>query len=198
MMMMSLDASSSPAEATTRAIRVELPQGVAVSSSSDVVEQQRHSYVTDGFKAILEGMGTVLKHQPREAVTLEYPEVMPTLSERFHGRLALLSKSDGTDLCIGCKSCAKVCPCDDLIQIDMHRDADKKPVVERFTIDIGRCIFCGNCTEVCPVDCIKMLPDFELADYSREALVLDKKDLTLSGQESDDYRRDHGLDPMVV
>ncbi|MFM7389294.1 MAG: NuoI/complex I 23 kDa subunit family protein [Vampirovibrionales bacterium] len=190
-MMMMSDASKRP-------IKVELPQGVAVSSSTEIIEQQRGSFVTEGLKAIAQGMATVLKHQPREAVTLEYPEVMPTLSERFHGRLALLSKSDGTDLCIGCKSCAKVCPCDDLIQIEMHRDADKKPVVERFTIDIGRCIFCGNCTEVCPVDCIKMLPDFELADYSREALVLDKKDLTLSGEDSDNYRRDHGFEPTVV
>ena len=149
--------------------------------------------VLDGVKAIATGLATVFKHNKEDAVTVEYPEVLPDISDRFHGRLALLSKSDGTDLCIGCKACARVCPCDDLIQIDMHRDASKKPVVERFTIDMGRCIFCGNCTEVCPVDCIKMLPDFELADYSREALVLDKKDLTLSGEDSDEWRVQHGL-----
>jgi NADH-quinone oxidoreductase subunit I len=154
--------------------------------------------VLAGLKAIGQGLVTVLKHHPREAVTLEYPEVMPELSDRFHGRLALLSKSDDTDLCIGCQACARVCPCDDLIQIDMHRDDDKKPVVTRFTIDMGRCIFCGNCTEVCPVDCIKMLSDFELADYSREALVLDKKDLTLSGEESDEWRAQRGFTPTVL
>jgi NADH-quinone oxidoreductase subunit I len=79
----------------------------------------------------------------------------------------------------------------------MHRDVNKKPIIDMFTIDMGRCIFCGNCTEVCPVDCIKMLPDFELADYSREALVLDKKDLTLSGDDSDQWRLQRGLDPLV-
>jgi NADH-quinone oxidoreductase subunit I len=165
--------------------------------SLDSLAQREGNVVLEGIKAIGQGLATVLKHHPREAVTLEYPEVMPELSDRFHGRLALLSKSDDTDLCIGCQACARVCPCDDLIQIDMHRDADKKPVVTRFTIDLGRCIFCGNCTEVCPVDCIKMLSDFELADYSREALVLDKKDLTLSGVESDDWRLTHGLVPTV-
>jgi NADH-quinone oxidoreductase subunit I len=154
--------------------------------------------VLDGLFAIGQGLATVLKHQARPAVTLEYPEKLPDLSDRFHGRLALLAKSDGTDLCIGCKACARVCPCDDLIQIEMHRDDDKKPVIDRFTIDMGRCIFCGNCTEVCPVDCIKMLPDFELADYSRQALVLDKKDLTLDGEESDQWRLEHGLDASVV
>ncbi len=146
---------------------------------------------------IAKGMATVISHVGREPVTEEYPEVMPEMTNRFHGRLSLLAKSDGTDLCIGCKACAKVCPCDDLIQIEMHRDGDKKPVIDQFTIDMGRCIFCGNCTEVCPVDCIKMLPDFELADYSREALVLDKFDLTLKGNESDEWRAAHDLVPTV-
>ncbi|MEM0951011.1 MAG: NADH-quinone oxidoreductase subunit I [Cyanobacteria bacterium P01_H01_bin.74] len=153
--------------------------------------------VLDGAKAIATGMATVLSHYFRPPVTLQYPEVMPDLSIRFHGRLCLLTKSDGTDLCIGCKACARVCPCNDLIQIEMHRDANKKPVIDMFTIDMGRCIFCGNCTEVCPVDCIKMLPDFELADYSREALVLDKKDLSLSAEESDEWRLIHGLETNV-
>ncbi|MFN9692091.1 MAG: NuoI/complex I 23 kDa subunit family protein [Vampirovibrionales bacterium] len=164
----------------------------------NAIEHAEGNVVLEGIKAIAQGFATVLKHHPREAVTLEYPEVMPELSDRFHGRLSLLSKSDDTDLCIGCQACARVCPCDDLIQIDMHRDDDKKPVVTRFTIDMGRCIFCGNCTEVCPVDCIKMLSDFELADYSREALVLDKKDLTLSGQESDEWRAKRGYAPTVL
>jgi len=164
------------------------------SPKHDDIKENR---VIEGLKAIGQGMSTVLSHYFRPPVTLEYPEVMPDLSDRFHGRLCLLTKSDGTDLCVGCQACARVCPCNDLIQIEMHRDAAKKPVIDQFTIDIGRCIFCGNCTEVCPVDCIKMLPDFELSDFSREALVLDKKDLTLSGEESDHWRLVHGMEPLV-
>lgn len=169
-----------------------------VSASNTVVESQQSNFAVEGLKAMIQGMATVVSHQNRLAVTSNYPEVMPKLAERFHGRLALLAKSDGTDLCIGCKACSKVCPCDDLIQIEMHRDSDKKPVVTQFTIDIGRCIFCGNCTEVCPVDCIKMLHDFELADFSRKSLVLDKKDLLLSAAESDAYRSEHGMAPTVL
>jgi NADH-quinone oxidoreductase chain I len=153
--------------------------------------------VISGIVEIGRGMATVAKHAFRDPVTLEYPEVMPDLSDRFHGRLCLLTKSAGEDLCIGCQACARVCPCGDLIQIEMHRDEAKVPVIDRFTIDLGRCIFCGNCTEVCPVDCIKMTQDFELADYSREALVLDKKSLSLSGEESDQYRSTHGLETHV-
>jgi NADH-quinone oxidoreductase chain I len=153
--------------------------------------------VISGAIEIGRGMATVAKHFFRPPVTLEYPEVMPDLSQRFHGRLALLTKSSGEDLCIGCQACARACPCVDLIQIDMHRDDNKKPVIDRFTIDMGRCIYCGNCTEVCPVDCIKMLNDFELADYSREALVLDKAALNLSGEASDVYRQQAGLETHV-
>jgi len=36
-----------------------------------------------------------------------------------------------------------------------------------------------------------------LSDYSREALVLDKKDLTLSGEDSDHWRLVHGMEPLV-
>lgn len=150
--------------------------------------------VLDGVVAVGKGMGRVFSHYFRPPVTIEYPEVMPDLGLRYRGRLCLLTKSDGTDLCIGCQACAKVCPCNDLIQIEMHRDENKKPVIDTFTIDMGRCIYCGNCTEVCPVDCIKFLNnDIELSDYSREALVLDKHDLSLSGVESDEWRKERGF-----
>jgi NADH-quinone oxidoreductase chain I len=154
--------------------------------------------VISGMVEIGRGFSMVARHLFRPSVTLEYPEVMPSLSKRFHGRLVLLTKSSGEDLCIGCQACARVCPCGDLIQIEMHRDENKQPVIDRFTIDMGRCIFCGNCTEVCPVDCIKMLDDFELSDYSREALVLDKAGLSINGAESDEYRGTHGLEPHVA
>ncbi|MGE0200844.1 MAG: NADH-quinone oxidoreductase subunit I [Candidatus Melainabacteria bacterium] len=175
-------------------VRDKQPLSAKPASDSQMLKGNR---VLEGVVEIGRGMATVLSHYFRPPVTLEYPEVLPELSNRFHGRLCLLTKSDGTDLCVGCKACARVCPCNDLIQIEMHRDADKKPVIDQFTIDMGRCIFCGNCTEVCPVDCIKMLPDFELADYSRQALVLDKHALTISGEESDSWRKHHGLEVHV-
>jgi NADH-quinone oxidoreductase subunit I len=129
--------------------------------------------------ALFEGMWTVGKHIFRKPITLEYPEKKPDLSKRFRGRVALRVDEEGKDLCIGCLSCTRVCPCGDLIQIKKEENE-----IKEFTIDLGRCIVCGNCTEVCPKNAIVMVKDFEYCEYSREALVYDKKRLTLSKEES--------------
>ena len=131
------------------------------------------------------GMFTIGKHFFRKPITLEYPEKKPVFNDRQKGRLALVSNPDGSDVCIGCYACAKVCPCVDLIQIQTTKNPETKKVnVDEFTIDLGRCIFCGNCTEVCPVNAIIMTDEFELAASSRGKLVYDKKMLTLSPEES--------------
>jgi NADH-quinone oxidoreductase subunit I len=134
------------------------------------------------------GMFTIIKHVIRPAITLEYPEKRPELNSRFRGRPALLVNPDGTLKCAGCKCCARVCPCMDLIQIETEKDENNKQTVKNFTIDLGRCIFCGNCTEVCPSKGIIMTNEFELADYSRESLVFDKNKLKLSIADSLKYR----------
>jgi NADH-quinone oxidoreductase subunit I len=142
----------------------------------------------DGIVEILRGLTTVYKHVFRPPITLEYPEKKPELNSRYRGSLALLVNHDGSDVCAGCKSCMKVCPCGDLIQVSTSKNEDNKLVVDNFTIDIGRCIFCGNCTEVCPKKALIMTNKFELADFSRESLVLDKKKLCLSPEQSEKWR----------
>ncbi|MEW5819288.1 MAG: NADH-quinone oxidoreductase subunit I [Cyanobacteriota bacterium] len=145
---------------------------------------------------ICRGLATVFVHALRPPVTLEYPEVMPDLSPRFRGRLALLRKEDGNEMCTGCQMCSKVCPCLDLIQIQTSKietpEGKKKIIVDNYTIDLGRCIFCGNCTDVCKPSCLVFIDDFELADYSRESLVFTKDMLLLSTEESNLWRKKHG------
>jgi len=142
----------------------------------------------NGIIEIIRGMLTVYKHTFRPPITLEYPEKKPELNSRYHGCLALMINPDGTDVCGGCKSCMKVCPCGDLIQISTSKDENNKTVVDNFTIDIGRCIFCGNCTEVCPKKALIMTNEFELANFSRESLVLDRTKLRLSPEQSEKWR----------
>lgn len=138
----------------------------------------------EGIIAILTGMFTIIKHAFRPAITLEYPEQKPVLNSRYRGRPALRLNEDGSDPCIACELCAKVCPCCDLIQIEKQKNENNKLVATSFTIDLGRCISCGNCAEVCPTMAIIMIDDYEKADYSRESLVFDKPKLTLSIEES--------------
>ena len=141
-----------------------------------------------GITEIARGMFTILKHAFRPAITLEYPEKKPVLSSRTRGRLALTTNQDGNLTCVGCMSCTKACPCGDLIQIESAKDENNRTVINKFTIDIGRCIFCGNCTQACPKDALIMTDEYELADYSRESLVLDKDKLMLSPEESANWR----------
>ena len=121
-------------------------------------------------------------------MTIEYPEEKTPVYPRFRGRHKLHKFEDtGLEKCVGCSLCAAACPADCIRVVAAENiPGERVSAGERYAavyeINLSRCIFCGNCTEICPVDCIKMLPDFELADYSREALVLDKKDLTVSGR----------------
>lgn len=137
-----------------------------------------------GIVEIARGMFTIAKHTFRPAITLEYPEKKAVFNSRMRGKLALTTNQDGSLACIGCMSCTKVCPCGDLIQIETHKDENNKPVIDKFTIDIGRCIFCGNCTQACPKSAIVMTEEYELATYSREAAVFDKEMLKLSPEKS--------------
>jgi len=113
---------------------------------------------------------------------------MPTLSPFFRGRLALtVNPESGEHLCISCRQCERVCP-DKCIKITSAKSAEtNKLELINFEIDHGLCMFCGLCTEVCPTFCIINTNDFEMSDYSREALIYDLKKLTLSQEESAYY-----------
>ena len=142
----------------------------------------------DGFNAIRQGLSTVFKHTFREPITKNYPDEMPTLSPFFRGRLALtVNPESGEHLCISCRQCERVCP-DKCIKITSAKSAEtNKLELINFEIDHGLCMFCGLCTEVCPTFCIINTNDFEMSDYSREALIYDLKKLTLSQEESAYY-----------
>lgn len=142
----------------------------------------------DSLYQVFRGLSTVFAHTFRPPITKEFPDTMPQLPGTFRGRLALAVNPDnGEHLCISCLQCERVCP-DKCIQITSHKSPEtNKPELIDFKIDHGLCMFCGLCTEVCPTNCIINTGDFEMADYTRSALVYDLKKLTLTQEESAHY-----------
>jgi NADH-quinone oxidoreductase subunit I len=141
-----------------------------------------------GLYQIVRGLKTVGQHTFRPPITKTFPDTMPDLPAAFRGRLALtVNPESGEHLCISCRQCERVCP-DKCIEITAHKspETNKLELID-FRIDHGLCMFCGLCTEVCPTVCIINTNDFEMADYSREALIYDLKRLTLTQEESAFY-----------
>ncbi len=141
-----------------------------------------------GLHHVRRGLETVAMHTWREPTTEAYPDKAPELPPHFRGRLALtVNPETGENLCISCRQCERVCP-DKCIEITAHKspETNKLELID-FKIDHGLCMFCGLCTEVCPTYCIINTNDFEMADYSRGALIYDLKKLTLTQEESAYY-----------
>ncbi len=155
-------------------------------------EKNIFSKLAAGAGHIASGLGTVAMQASRDVVSTSYPDEMPTLYPTSRHRLALnVNPITGEHLCIACKQCERVCP-DQCITV--IPDPTAKGKVQEFYIDQGLCMFCGLCTEVCPTDCIINTVDFEMSEYSREALVYDIKKLTLRKEESEFYFDYKGLD----
>jgi NADH-quinone oxidoreductase subunit I len=103
---------------------------------------------------------------PRETITLQYPEERWEPSERFRGFLY-----NDIKRCTSCTMCVKVCPVD-CIALESVRGADKKLVLVSYDINIGRCMYCGLCVEVCPPKSLKHTSGYEKATVDRGELIL--------------------------
>jgi NADH-quinone oxidoreductase chain I len=132
-----------------------------------------------GFKAYLydiwEAVATTAKGMritarygvdPRETITLQYPEERWEPSERFRGFLYNDIKK-----CTSCTMCVRICPVD-CISLESVRGADKKMVLASYDINIGRCMYCGLCVEVCPPKSLVHTSGYEMASVDRGELIL--------------------------
>ena len=124
---------------------------------------------------LIKGLALTLRYTFSKAVTVQYPEERPEISDRFRGRHLLLQDDRGRIKCVACMLCATVCPAQ-CIQIEPGEDEEGK-YPQTYRIDLGRCIFCGLCIEACPKEAIRMTKAYELAEYRQEDLLLDKAKL---------------------
>jgi NADH-quinone oxidoreductase subunit I len=128
-------------------------------------------YLHDIWEAVAttaKGMRITARYgvDPRETITLQYPEERWEPSERFRGFL-----HNDIKRCTSCTMCVKVCPVD-CITLESVRGADKKLVLASYDINIGRCMYCGLCVEVCPPKSLTHTSGYEKATVTRGELIL--------------------------
>ena len=110
--------------------------------------------------------------------TVQYPKEKLPIGPRYRAihRLLRLLES-GTERCIGCGLCEKICIAN-CIRIDTKVDEHGRKIPTEYTINFGRCIFCGYCAEVCPELAIVHGPDYENASEQRAHFALKEDMLT--------------------
>ncbi|MEM2933985.1 MAG: NADH-quinone oxidoreductase subunit I [Methanocellales archaeon] len=108
---------------------------------------------------VLKNLIYTLKQFFTPEVTINYPDVKYIPYPRFRARHYL-----NLDECVGCGVCAKVCPnkCIEMVQYKERKHPQ---------IDLGRCMFCALCIDSCPTNALLNTTDYELAEYTREALI---------------------------
>jgi NADH-quinone oxidoreductase subunit I len=121
----------------------------------------------------------------------QYPEDRTReISPVFRGEHMLQLDGKGREKCIACGMCAKTCPAKCItIKKGKRKEGEEdkyaaKTYSASFEIDLLRCIFCGFCQEVCPKEAIVLGQNFELARYTKEECVLDKRRLLANYQKA--------------
>jgi NADH-quinone oxidoreductase subunit I len=128
-------------------------------------------YLNDIVEAVVttaKGMRITARYgvDPKEEVTLQYPEERWEIPEGYRGFL-----HNDVKKCTACTMCVKTCPVD-CISLESVRGADKKMVLCFYDINIGRCMYCGLCVEVCPPKSLKHTSGYEMASTDRGELIL--------------------------
>ncbi|MDA8140991.1 MAG: NADH-quinone oxidoreductase subunit I [Desulfobacteraceae bacterium] len=114
----------------------------------------------------------------RKIPTIYYPEEKAVMPPAYRGRPVLVANPDGTERCVACGLCEKICPAFAISIIgDERANGDRYP--SSYTLDLSRCIYCGYCEEVCPKEAIVMSDEYEGLCASRRRDMLYTKEQLL-------------------
>ncbi len=126
---------------------------------------------------IIKGMVLTLKQIFKPKFTRQYPEQKWETPSSFRGRPVLVLEDSGTERCVACGLCSRVCPALAIEVQANETDLEKERYPEKFEINMVRCIFCGFCEEVCPEEAIVMSNEYELVFKSQEEAIFGKDKL---------------------
>lgn len=126
---------------------------------------------------IMRGLSLTFKNMLRPAVTLSYPEEKFVPPASYRGRPVLVQEESGTERCVACGLCSRVCPALAIEVQAAETELEKERYPQKFEINMLRCIFCGFCEEVCPEEAIVMSKDYELVFSNRDDAIFGKEKL---------------------
>ena len=127
---------------------------------------------------VVKGLTLTFKEMFKPNFTRQYPEERWEPEGSYRGRPVLVEEN-GTERCVACGLCARVCPALAIsIEAGETEDAKEKYPVN-FEINMLRCIYCGYCEEACPEEAIVMSKDYELVFRTPADAIMDKKKLLI-------------------
>ncbi|MFP3263728.1 MAG: NADH-quinone oxidoreductase subunit NuoI [Nitrososphaeria archaeon] len=99
--------------------------------------------------------------------TLMYPHEYIKLDTGYRGFIVLIY-----DKCIGCGSCARICPTRAMRMIFLPQKEGERARKKYPVINYNRCIFCGYCVDICPTEALYHVPYHDIVYHSMQELVL--------------------------
>lgn len=133
------------------------------------------SYLTKvniGIKTVIKGLALSLSYLFKKPVTLQYPHEKKMIADRYKGSIRLTRNEEGNLKCIACLSCEKICPASAINIVTITPEGSKKKQLSEFYLNLGLCIYCGLCVETCPVNAIEHSKVYEVAERSKDRLIL--------------------------
>lgn len=128
---------------------------------------------------IVKGLALTWKQMFRPKFTRQYPEERWDPPASFRGRPVLVQEDDGSERCVACGLCSRVCPALAIEVQAAETEREKERYPKLFEINMVRCIFCGFCEEVCPEEAIVMSDEYELVFSSQEDAIYGKDKLLM-------------------